>query len=490
MIYNFIKKIIFNESFRFVFYKYLSFVIIFVNSFLLNYKLGIYFFGFYAFYKLLLAYSSYSNFGLNYALNVLPASDKKISSYKINKYFSDSLFCNFIFSLITVLIFLSLVDEFVIFKTYNVFKYKYLLILIYFFRQINILFVSYNRLHNNIKELNINYLLPPFFEFIILCFANQTEWDLFLLVLYIYFFSQILLFIINLISLFKLKYRFTGFEINNELLKKGIKQLFYNFSFYAIMLVFKTVFSNSSSIESFSEFSFVFSISEALFLATGAFTFLMLPKLLNMISNLTNYNVLVSYNKHYNFSNSIICILSVLIIPILNFLFPVYTMVEEYLILMLIAQFFLNSSFVYNTILINNGQEYVMICSGFFSILIIFLTGFFSYLLPVDVKLFVIIFSFVISSLFYSSIIKFYSCYKFSLLEFNFKFFIEEILLLKEVAILFVLLVLILNNIFTVYSYLILTVLHFLINYSSLKKLKNMVIIFLNNPNVLRLKIE
>jgi len=490
VIYNLFNKFISNEAFRFVFYKYLSFAIIFVNSFLLNLKLGVYVFGFYAFYKLLLSYSSYSNCGLNYALNVLPASEKITSSYKINKSFSDSLLYNFIFSLISVLFFLFLIDEYVIFETYNVTRYKYLLIIIYFFRQINILFVSYNRLNNNIKELNVNYLLPPILELILLCFSFQIEWDLFICVLYVYFFSQITLLIINLRTLNKLNYKFTGFEINRELLKKGVYQLLYNFSFYAIMLALRTIFSHSSSVEVFSEFSFVFSVSEALFLSTGAITFLMLPKLLNKISNLTNYKIFVEYNKHYNFSNSIICVFSVLMIPILNLFFPVYDRVEEYLILMLIAQFFLNSSFVYNTILINKGKEDIMIYSGVFAILILFIAGFFSYLFSVESKSIFILSSFIISALIYSSIIKIYACYKFSLAVFNFNFLITEIFLFKKVLILFVLLIMVFNNIFTIYIFPILIVLHFLINYSSLKSLRKIIVLFLNNPNAIKLKVK
>lgn len=487
---TYINKLFRNESFRFVFIKYLSFGILFINVFILNYRLGLYYFGIYAFYKLILSYSSYTNLGINYALNILPANKKIVSQKHINNLFTNGIVYNFIISCFSVIIFIYALDNFSYFEKFEVNEYFYYLAFIYIVRQINILFVSYNRLVDNIKLLNLNYFLPAFIELLFLCFTKSENWSLFINVLYFYGLSQLILLVINFLYLIKSNYKVTKIYFDSFFMKKSIQQLIYNLSFYGIWLTTKTIFSKFFNVQNYSEFSFISSVVEALFLSTGAITFLMLPKLLNKITNLKELKSLINFNEVYNSANSMLCVFSILCIPILNIFFPEYSNVEEYFFALLLAHFFLNSPFTFNTLFINRGKENILTIIGLLVILIFIVI--ISILVKSNINLNsrYLLSIVVFSSFVYSSLVKVIAVKKYNLTKLNLNFFFNEIIMFKETLVIFVLMLLSFINIFYLYLFPIFIAIHLILNFKNIFIITSYIKKLLNNPDILALSIR
>jgi hypothetical protein len=485
-----INKFFKNESFRFVFLKYLSFGILFINVFILNSSLGLYYFGIYSFYKLILSYSSYTNLGINYALNILPANKKIVSRKHINDLFVNSVVYNFITSFFSIIIFFYALNNFSYFEKFEVKGYFYYLAFIYVIRQINILYVSYNRLLDNIKLLNLNYLLPVVIEFLFLCFTKTENWSLFINILYVYGLSQLILLLVNVFYLVKSNFKVSRIYFDSFFVKKSIQQLIYNLSFYGIWLSIKTIFSKYFTLQNYSEFSFISSVVEALFLSTGAITFLMLPKLLNKISNLKEHKSLINLNQVYNSSNSMLCVLSILSIPILNIFFPEYSNVQEYFCTLLLAHFFLNSPFTFNTLLINKGEENILTIIGILVILIIIVIISILVNSNINLNLRYLLVIIIFSSFVYSTLVKVIAVKKYNLTKLNLIFFFNEIIMLKETFVIFVALLFSFINIFYLYLIPVFIAIHLILNFKSVFIIASYIKKLLNNPDILTLNIK
>ena len=69
--------------------------------------------------------------------------------------------------------------------------------------------------------------------------------------------------------------------LSKKILIKGLKLLIYNFSFYFLLIVSKSIVSKFGSLEVFSHFSLSSNLVEGISLLLGAITFLFYPKLLH-----------------------------------------------------------------------------------------------------------------------------------------------------------------------------------------------------------------
>ena len=490
MSYSYLTKVVKNASFRFVFLKYLSFGILFLNVFILNTKLGLYYFGIYAFYKLILSYSSYSNLGINYALNILPSNKQNVSQKYINDLFTNSFVYNIIFSLLSITIFFYVQKNYAYVEKFKVDEYFWYLAFIYIIRQFNIIFVSYNRLVDNINLLNLNYILPAIIELLLLCFTKTEGWALFINILYFFGLSQFILLVINLFFLIKSNFIPAKIYLNWFFLKKSLHQLIYNLSFYGIWLTTKTVFSKYLTIEDYSEFSFISSVIEALFLSTGAITFLMLPKLLNKIANLKEYKSLLDFNKVYNSTNSLLCVFGLLLIPFLNLFFPEYSQVEEYFCALLLAQFFLNSPFTFNTIFINKGEENILTIIGVLVIVFFISVISISFVTNINLSSSYLLTIVIFSSFIYSSLVKVIAINRYEFSELNMEFFFTEILMVRELSVMMIIFLLSLYNLFNIYFLPLFILIHIAFNYHNIIKITQYIKRLLNDPGLLILKIE
>tara|TARA_Y100000589_G_scaffold291859_1_gene295626 strand:- start:9021 stop:9944 length:924 start_codon:yes stop_codon:yes gene_type:complete len=302
--------------------------------------------------------------------------------------------------------------------------------------------------------------------------------------------SQFILLLSNLYFLFKSSFIPSKLYINWFFLKKSIHQLIYNLSFYGIWLITRSYFSKYLTIEDYSEFSFISSVVEALFLSTGAVTFLMLPKLLNKISNLKEYQPLLEMNKVYNSTNSLLCVFGLLLIPFFNFLFPEYSQADKYFCALLLAQFFLNSPFAFNTLFINKGNENVLTIIGMVVIAFFILAAYFLLINVSALEPGYLLVIAVFTCFLYSSLVKIIALKTYRISKLNFNFLINEVFMLQHISTITFMLILSLLDSFNFYFVPVLVLFHLFFNHKNISEIIKYIQKLLNNPKLLTLKIE
>ena len=216
----------------------------------------------------------------------------------------------------------------------------------------------------------------------------------------------------------------------------------------------------------------------------------MLPKLLNKITNLKELKSLINFNEVYNSANSMLCVFSILCIPILNIFFPEYSNVEEYFFALLLAHFFLNSPFTFNTLFINRGKENILTIIGLLVILIFIVI--ISILVKSNINLNsrYLLSIVVFSSFVYSSLVKVIAVKKYNLTKLNLNFFFNEIIMFKETLVIFVLMLLSFINIFYLYLFPIFIAIHLILNFKNIFIITSYIKKLLNNPDILALSIR
>lgn len=125
-----LKEIYNSNIIKFLSTKYLAFGLQVINSFLIAKKLGVYYFGIYGFATMLLQYLSYTNFGVNYSLNVILSTNKEFKT-KNSSYFSNAILLTTLFGLlILVIIITSKLIGF--YNGFDKYKVEYYIVLIGF----------------------------------------------------------------------------------------------------------------------------------------------------------------------------------------------------------------------------------------------------------------------------------------------------------------------------------------------------------------------
>ena len=134
-----------------------------INALLIANYLGVFYFGIYGFASLLLQYLSYTNFGINYSLNVILSTEKEIDTRKVSEYLSVSIFVTTAISvvLIGLAVFCDLIGIVALFNKYILSDYYYIIIIIAILQYYNIVFITLFRIYGKLSEINFSYLILP-----------------------------------------------------------------------------------------------------------------------------------------------------------------------------------------------------------------------------------------------------------------------------------------------------------------------------------------
>jgi len=142
-----LKTIVNSNIIKFVSTKYLAFGLQVINSFLIAKKLGVYYFGIYGFATMLLQYLSYTNFGVNYSLNVILSTNKEFKA-KSSNYLSNAILLTTLFGLLIIMIIITskLTGFFTGFDKYKIDYYIILIGLIALLQRIiNLIIIQLNK---------------------------------------------------------------------------------------------------------------------------------------------------------------------------------------------------------------------------------------------------------------------------------------------------------------------------------------------------------
>lgn len=369
-----IKKLATNKNIRYILTKYLTYLIQFISSILIANAFGLYLFGIYSYFKLLLQYFSYSNLGVNYSFLVY-GSYSKDDDNKISKYFSSSLLVTLFTSIILTYFFYKIScylgsDNFI---KYDIDSFYSYFVLILILKLINQLYINLYRIYDKLKFINFSYLLPALTELLLVILLKKSTllFDIFFCGM---IFSQLLVLIIFFLSS-PIKFPYLTDKIHLIIiLKRGLKLLLYNASFYFISIIGKTIISTNYEISDFSNYSFAYNITEAIFLLTGSIGFLIYPKILFKLKTKSvdeSIKYIGQINKKYMVLSSVICSLSIVSFPYFVHFFPDYNLSEAFIDVLIIHQLLIANTFGITTLLVHKNHDVYLIIVGIISIILL-----------------------------------------------------------------------------------------------------------------------
>ena len=383
------KKLYYNELFNYIIIRYISYALQFINSLFIAKLLGTYYFGIWAFLLLILQYLSFLHFGLPYSTNVLISVEKKQQEKNISQIIFNSFILIFIIGaiILTISILFHLL-EISLFTKYEFGNYSILIVVVVLLNYFNEIFINIFRAYGKLREVGFFQIIIHILTVPVL-FIFDRQYLIFGLIgayLFGHFFS---------IILFSKKFplRLSNIAISKQLLKvllsRGIKLLFFNVSFYLIMISSRTLVSSFYNVQSMGVYSFSNSIAQASVMLIGIIGFALFPKLVNRLGSDQSIVVaqeIVSKLKFlYSTGVNLLLYSIIMLFPLVISFLTQYNNSYRTLVYLLLAQIIIASSFSYSNLIIARGKELFMAMSAIFAVVVNIIFGFlFSKVLLLD----------------------------------------------------------------------------------------------------------
>lgn len=366
-------------EFYFIILRYFNFLLQALRGFALAYYLGPFLFGVFGYLMLYQQYLSYTNVGIQYSVNaelaLITNSEENRKKNIIDSAFSLTLMIAIILFLIAFLINFYKIDLFPFDGSY---KYSFILITLTILTHFQQIFINILRIKKKIKEIILSEILISVTILSVVLFFEGVN-----LVDAVFYTWAIILFCI--LGYFKYAYNkrinFNTCEIK-LLLKIGLPLLIYNFSYYLMGLILRTLVGIFYPTIIMGYFSFANNITTAVMLGLDTITWVIFPVVIAKLAdaNLRNFelsNYLVSFTNKLVVIVLVVILVSVLGLPLLFLILPQYKMVEHSLMILLINQIIFNSAFAMISLCIAR-KMYKQI--AIISLLSVFISGTISFL--------------------------------------------------------------------------------------------------------------
>ena len=231
-----LKKLLNNKVITFLMGRYSVYLIQFFNAILIAHKLGPYHLGIYGFFTLVMQYLSYSNLGVQYSLNAIISQQEKADVKSNTEVFSASFMLTCLIGVVLIVILcLYYLIGFSLFDKYNFNTYFIQIIIITVLAHFNQLFMNLYRSFGKLSKIIFSQAIVQLLIFPMV-FIMKDE-SLFKMIVNLFIIG-------NIISLgvffrktpIKIKFGIIQNDIYKKVLKRGFYLLFYNVSFYFIMI--------------------------------------------------------------------------------------------------------------------------------------------------------------------------------------------------------------------------------------------------------------
>ncbi|MCF8360351.1 MAG: hypothetical protein K9H26_16485 [Prolixibacteraceae bacterium] len=355
---DFFKKALKNKVFHYIFSRYATYFIQFINSLFIAVYLGPYYLGIWGFITLVIQYLNQINLGISHSVNALIAIHKNKEWY-VKKVIGTSITMLAGLSLIVILFFAAnKIFNLDIGSKYNFSTYAPAVAAIGILAYFNTLFSNIFRVYGKVIEIAINQSAFPVLMLItILIFRGENLlWAL----VGANFIAFLLSFILYLFKTpVNLKPQFIG-RLAKTIQLKGWHLFIYNTSFYLIIISTKSFISGYYSVEEFGYFTFAYALANVVLLLLKSFSFLIFPKLLNRMASATSDKVselLEMVRDIYITTSHLLVHLAILLIPILILFFPQYHEAEKVFKLTALTVVLYSNTFGYSGLLIAKRNE-------------------------------------------------------------------------------------------------------------------------------------
>ncbi|WP_320113083.1 oligosaccharide flippase family protein [Draconibacterium orientale] len=357
-IFEIIKKALKNKVLYYIFSRYATFFIQFINSLFIAVFLGPYYLGIWGFIRLVIEYLNQINLGISHSVNAIISIHNNKEWY-IKKIIGTSITMLISLSLFIILFFIAnKLLNLNIGSKYNFSTYAPAVAAIGILAYFNSLFSNIFRVYGKVTEIAINQSAFPVLMLItILIFRGENLlWAL----VGANFIAFLLSFILYLYKTpVNLRPQFIC-RLAKTIQTKGWHLFVYNTSFYLIIISTKSFISGYYSVEEFGYFTFAYSLANVVLLLLQSFSFLIFPKLINRMANAANEKVLellVIVRDLYVTSSHLLAHVAILLIPVFILYFPQYQKAENVFKLTALTVVLYSNAFGYSSLLIAKRNE-------------------------------------------------------------------------------------------------------------------------------------
>mgnify|MGYP001064754520 CR=1 FL=1 len=353
--------------------RYIGYSFQILKGFLLAKILGPELFGFFGVFLLVQQYLVYSNFGIQYALNIkLSVNDNNKSTLsKSIKSIIDSSFTLIIFSsclLLIVSLFLiySKIDfNFVVPKSHFIIGLLVITILFH----IQEVFLNVFRIKKEFYVILFTEICISISAIVVIPFFDGIE------LLYAVIISWILALILS-VTIFKINFKHTirwDIKMVKPLLAVGLPFLLYNFSFNLISMASRSFVAYNYKISEMGFFTFAVSLTTAIMLVFNSVSWIIYPRLITQLSDNALINrqlesLLFGLTKKTLAVLFVLTLSSIMFLPLIFSFLPKYSVSYNTVVVLLINQIAINSAFALTSYLVGRNMFKVLISSSIFAL--------------------------------------------------------------------------------------------------------------------------
>ena len=353
-----LKKILTNRVLQYVFSRYLTYFIQFVNSIFIAVYLGPFYLGIWGFINLILHYLDQTNFGISHSVNAIISVHKNKTFYVTRVIGTATSMIMMLSVLVIALYFISIIFDFQIGYRYGFSSYAPLVIVIAVFNYFNGLFSNILRVYGRIFEIAFTQSSIPVLTLIVILIfkSGNLLWAL----IFANCFAMVLSFLL-LIARSPIKIKpLLIWRLVRKVQQRGWHLFLYNSSFYFIIISTRTFISGYYTVTEFGYFTFSFTLANAIFLILQSFSYLIFPKLLNRFAYSSNEKVVELLDRlriSYITSSHALVHIAILLFPLVIHFLPQYEPASYSFMIIALTKVLYTNSFGYQGFLIARGKE-------------------------------------------------------------------------------------------------------------------------------------
>lgn len=360
-----------NKIFQYIFSRYLTYLIQFINTIFIAINLGPFYLGIWGFILLVLQYIGQFDLGIAHSVNAIISINKQKNNSSQEIIGSALTLLMLLSFVVTFLFIFNQVFEINIGKKYNFDKYYIFVLIIGIIGYFNNLLSNVFRVHGHILEIAINQSIFPISCLIVIFNFKGENLILAMITANIFsFFLSFSLFIYR--SPIKLK-PLWDLNLFKTIQLKGFYLFIYNTSFYLIAISTKSFVSYYYSINEFGLYTFAFSLANAIILFLGSLSFLIFPKVINRLANNNDNNsnrILTKLRDSYITISHLLILISVFLFPVFILFTPQYENSTLAFGLVALTVGLYSNAFGYSSLLIAKNKEKRLSRISFYAFLI------------------------------------------------------------------------------------------------------------------------
>ncbi len=372
-----LKQLLKNKIMIYLASRYGTYALQFIISLVIAAKLGPYYMGVYGLILLILSYFSQVHFGIANSLNILLVYHKNEEEKYVTYVWNSLILVSALGACIVLLFIYYWIFGIDYIARLSIDKYLPYICIIAVLEHFDGIFVNILRVKNHIALLTIIQSLNVLCNTIAVIFFDGEPLVLILVLslLLSNFLKAVVSISSKIIPSFNIQQ--CDWSIQHEILKKGFYLFIYNSCLIFVLIVVKTLVSNNYTLEQFGYFSFSFTIANAVMLLLNSLSFIIFPKLIDILSSPDKYKIrkYIDLIKDLYVSTAYFFIfIAMIFFPVLLYLMPQYKNSLISMNLIALTVLMSTNTFGYSSLLLAQNKEktaaFLSLCTMLISLVV------------------------------------------------------------------------------------------------------------------------